>query len=37
VAGSIQIKTFKPTATADTAPIAATTFTRKVNWIAVGY
>lgn len=37
VAGSILIKTFKPTATADTAPIAATTFGRKVSWYAIGF
>lgn len=35
--GSILIKTFKPTATADTAPIAATTFSRKVSWYAIGF
>lgn len=35
-AGSILIKTFKPTATGDATPIAATTFTKKVNWIAIG-
>ena len=35
--GSIAIKTWKATATADTALIAATTFSRKVNWIAWGY
>lgn len=35
-AGSIQIKTWKATATADTAIIAATTFTKLVNWIAIG-
>jgi hypothetical protein len=36
-AGSILVKTFKPTATGDATPIAATTFTKKVNWIAIGY
>jgi hypothetical protein len=36
-AGSILIKTFKPTSTSDTTPIAATTFTKKVNWMAIGY
>lgn len=35
-AGSIYIKGWKPTAQADTAPIAATTFGKKVNWIAIG-
>jgi hypothetical protein len=36
-AGSILLKTWKATATADTAQIAATTFSKKVNWIAIGY
>lgn len=36
-AGSIQIKTFKPTSTTDTTPAAATTFSKKVNYIAIGY
>jgi hypothetical protein len=36
-AGSILIKTFKPTTNLDTTPIAATTFGKKVNWVAVGY
>ena len=35
-AGQIQVKTWKPTSAADTTPIAATTFGRKVNWIAFG-
>ena len=35
--GSILIKTFKPTTTTDTTPIAATTFSKKVNYIAIGY
>lgn len=35
-AGSVQIKTWKATAAGDTALIAATTFGKKVNWIAVG-
>jgi hypothetical protein len=35
-AGSILIKTFKPTGTGDATPIPATTFTKKVNWIAIG-
>ena len=34
--GNIKIKTFKPTAAGDTAPVAATTFSIKVNWIAIG-
>ncbi len=35
-AGSFLLKTWKSTATADTAQIAATTFSKKVNWIAIG-
>lgn len=35
-AGSFLLKTWKATATADTAQIAATTFSKKVNWIAIG-
>lgn len=35
-AGSIYIKSWKPTGVDDATPIAATTFTKKVNWIAVG-
>lgn len=35
-AGSIYIKTWMPTSNADPTPIAATTFSKKVNWIAVG-
>lgn len=35
-AGSILIQTWKPTATGDATPIAATTFSKKVNWIAIG-
>lgn len=35
-AGSILVRTYKPTSTTDTTPIAATTFSKKVNWIAVG-
>jgi hypothetical protein len=35
-AGSILLKTFKPTGTGDATPIAATTFGKKVNWIAIG-
>ena len=34
--GSILLKTYKPTASGDATPIAATTFSKKVNWIAVG-
>lgn len=35
-AGSVFIKTWKATAAGDTAVIPATTFTKLVNWIAVG-
>jgi hypothetical protein len=35
-AGSVLIKTWKDTATADTTKVAATTFGKKVNWIAWG-
>lgn len=35
-AGSIYIKTWKPTANDNVTPIAATTFTKLVNWIAIG-
>ncbi|MBI3979653.1 MAG: hypothetical protein HY331_15845 [Chloroflexi bacterium] len=35
-AGSFYLKTWKATATADTALIAATTFSKKVNWVAIG-
>lgn len=35
-AGSTLVKTWKPTASGDATPIAATTFTKKVNWIAFG-
>lgn len=35
--GSISVKTWKATDTADTAVVAATTFGKKVNWIAFGY
>lgn len=35
-AGSIQIKTWKATAAGDTALIAGTTFSKLVNWIAIG-
>jgi len=36
-AGSILIKGFKTTGTGDTTPVAATTFSKKINWLAVGY
>lgn len=36
VAGSIIIKTWKNTGGTDPTPLAATTFAKKVNWIAVG-
>lgn len=35
-AGSVLIKGWKATAAGDTALIAATTFTKKVNWVAIG-
>lgn len=35
-AGSILIKTFKPTGAADTTPVAASAFSKKVNWVAFG-
>lgn len=35
-AGSILVKTFCPTASGDATPKAATTFGKKVNWIAIG-
>jgi hypothetical protein len=35
-AGSILIKTWKNTGGTDPTPLAATTFTKKVNWIAFG-
>lgn len=35
-AGSILIASYKPTATGDATPIAATTFGKKVNWMAIG-
>lgn len=35
-AGSILIKTWMPTVAIDATPIAATTFTKLVNWFAVG-
>lgn len=36
VAGSILLKTWKPTAAGDATPIAATTFGKKANWWAYG-
>jgi hypothetical protein len=33
-AGSVLLRTWKPTATGDATPIAATTFTKKINWLA---
>ena len=36
VAGSIYIKSYKPTAAADVTPLAATTPWSAVDWIAVG-
>lgn len=36
-AGSILIKTWKNTGGTDPTPLAATTFTKKVNWWAIGY
>ncbi len=35
-AGSILIKTWKNTGGTDPTPAAASTFTKKVNWIAIG-
>jgi hypothetical protein len=35
-AGSIIIKTWKNTGGTDPTPVAATTFTKKVNWFAMG-
>lgn len=35
-AGSIYIKTWKNTGGTDPTPAAATTFSKKVNWIAIG-
>lgn len=36
VAGSVYIKTWKNTGGTDPTPAAATTFSKKVNWIAIG-
>lgn len=35
-AGSVYIKTWKNTGGTDPTPVAATTFSKKVNWIAIG-
>jgi hypothetical protein len=35
-AGSVYIKSWQATAAGDVTPIAATTFGKKVNWIAIG-
>ena len=35
-AGSIIIKTWKNTGGTDPTPLAATTFSKKINWIAIG-
>lgn len=35
-AGSILIKTWKTADGADVTPVAATAFSKKVNWIAIG-
>lgn len=35
-AGSVIIKTWKNTSGSDPTPVAASTFSKKVNWIAVG-
>ena len=36
-AGSFLLKTWKNTSGSDPTPLAATTFSKKVNWIAFGY
>jgi hypothetical protein len=36
VAGSILVKTWKNTGGTDPTPLAASTFGKKVNWIAIG-
>lgn len=36
-AGSFLLKTWKNTGGTDPTPVAATTFTKKVNWVAFGY
>jgi hypothetical protein len=35
-AGSVIVKTWQNTGGTDPTPVAATTFSKKVNWIAVG-
>jgi hypothetical protein len=35
-AGSFLLKTWKNTSGTDPTPVAATTFSKKVNWIAIG-
>lgn len=35
-AGSFILKTWKNTGGTDPTPLAATTFTKKVNWVAIG-
>jgi hypothetical protein len=35
-AGSFLLKTWKNTSGSDPTPLAATTFSKKVNWIAIG-
>ncbi len=35
--GSVVLKTWQPTASGDTAPTAATTFGKKINWLALGF
>jgi hypothetical protein len=36
-AGSILLKTYKPTSVTSTVPTAATSFGKRVSWICVGY
>jgi hypothetical protein len=36
-AGSVIIKTWQNTSGTDPTPVAATTFSKKVNWVAYGY
>lgn len=35
--GSFLLKTWKNTSGTDPTPVAATTFSKKVNWIAIGF
>lgn len=35
-AGSIVLKSWMPTSVSNPTPIAATTFSKKVNWLAIG-